>query len=78
MRLGRRSEGKRCVFFQGDACNIDPKWNGLDLVLACNLIDRLYDPRMFLASVHEHMNRGAVLIILSPYTWLEEFTPKVC
>ena len=60
----------------GDACNLKPQFSGYDLVLAANLIDRLYRPRRFLDSIHERINDGGLLIIASPYTWLEEHTPK--
>lgn len=63
-------------FFQADACNLKTLYTGYDLVLACNLIDRLYDPARFLATIHERINRGGILIITSPYTWLEEFTQR--
>ncbi len=66
----------RVEFYQGDACNLPEKFRGYDLVLAANLIDRLYSPRTFLANIHSRMNRGGVLILTSPYTWLEEFTKK--
>jgi len=36
----------------------------------------LYDPRRFLETIHERLNPGGVLVITSPYTWLEEFTKK--
>ena len=63
-------------FFQGDACNLKPMFSGYDLILAANLIDRLYDPAKFLSHVHERLNPGGVLLIVSPYTWLEEHTPR--
>ncbi len=66
----------RVEFYQGDACNLPEKFRGYDLVLAANLIDRLYSPRSFLTTIHTRMNRGAVLILTSPYTWLEDFTKK--
>lgn len=66
----------RVQFFQADACNLPEKFSGYDLVLAANLIDRLYSPRRFLASIHARMNPGGVLLLASPYTWLEEFTKK--
>jgi 5-histidylcysteine sulfoxide synthase/putative 4-mercaptohistidine N1-methyltranferase len=66
----------RADFFQADACNLKPIYTGYDLVLACNLIDRLYDPARFLTTIHERMNEGALLILTSPYTWLEEFTRR--
>ncbi len=49
---------------------------GFDVVLAANLIDRLYDPSAFLTTIHERINDGGFLVILSPYTWLPEYTPK--
>jgi putative 4-mercaptohistidine N1-methyltranferase len=63
-------------FFQGDACNLKPLCSGYDLILAANLIDRLYSPAKFLASVHERLNMGGLLLISSPYTWLTEHTPR--
>ncbi|MFT5577589.1 MAG: 5-histidylcysteine sulfoxide synthase/putative 4-mercaptohistidine N1-methyltransferase [Paraglaciecola psychrophila] len=63
-------------FAQGDACNLKPHYTGYDLVLAANLIDRLYQPSLFLGTIHERMNVGGVLLIASPYTWLEEHTNK--
>ena len=66
----------RVDFFQGDATNLKPQFTGYDLVLAANLIDRLHDPRRFLETIHERLNPGGVLCIVSPYTWLTEFTKK--
>jgi 5-histidylcysteine sulfoxide synthase/putative 4-mercaptohistidine N1-methyltranferase len=63
-------------FFQADACNLPEKFTGYDLVLAANLVDRLYSPRRFLSMIHQRMNPGALLVIASPYTWLETFTKK--
>ncbi len=67
---------ERVQFFQADACNLPDKFSGYDLVLAANLIDRLYSPRRFLAMIHERINPGGLLVLTSPYTWLEEFTQK--
>ena len=74
--LGLDGVANRVEFFQGDATNLKPQFTGYDLILAGNLIDRLYDPKRFLESVHERLNLGGVLILTSPYTWLEEFTAK--
>ena len=63
-------------FWQGDACNLKPNFTGYDLILAANLIDRLYSPRQFLSKIHERLNLGGILMITSPYTWLEEHTPR--
>ena len=66
----------RVEFFQADACNLKPLYSGYDLVLACNLIDRLYDPFVFLEMIHERIKPRGLLIITSPYTWLGEFTKR--
>lgn len=66
----------RVSFHQGDACNLAPEFSDYDLVLAANLIDRLYRPRLFLDSIHQRIRAGGLLILASPYTWLEEHTPK--
>ncbi|MCF6178486.1 MAG: putative 4-mercaptohistidine N1-methyltransferase, partial [Geopsychrobacter sp.] len=63
-------------FLQGDAHNLKPQFKEYDLVIAANLLDRLYDPALFLATIHKRINSGGLLIIASPYTWLEEFTKK--
>jgi 5-histidylcysteine sulfoxide synthase/putative 4-mercaptohistidine N1-methyltranferase len=74
--IGLDRVADRVEFFQGDATNLKPQFTGYDLVLAANLIDRLYDPKKFLETVHERLNLGGILVITSPYTWLEEFTNK--
>lgn len=67
---------KKVEFFQGDACNLKGLFSSYDLILANNLIDRLYNPKKFLEEVHEKLNAKGILILASPYTWLEEFTNK--
>ena len=74
--LGLDRVADRVEFVQGDATNLKPQFAGYDLALAANLIDRLQDPRRFLETIHERMNTGGVLVVASPYTWLEEFTKK--
>ena len=61
-------------FFQADACNLKALYTGYDLVFAGNLIDRLYDPVQFLQDIHMRINENGMLVLTSPYTWLEEFT----
>ena len=74
--LGLADYADRVSFYQGDACNLKPQFTGYDLVLAANLIDRLYQPKGFLKDITQRINDGGLLIIASPYTWLEEHTPK--
>lgn len=74
--LNLEGTAQRVAFHQGDACDLKPEFTGYDLVLAGNLIDRLYDPSLFLARIHERLNEDGLLLIASPYTWLEDYTPK--
>ncbi|MEG3133018.1 5-histidylcysteine sulfoxide synthase [Rouxiella sp. T17] len=69
-------QASRVQFMQGDACNLKPQTESYDLVLASNLIDRLRDPRRFLRDITPRIVSGGILMLSSPYTWLEEFTPK--
>jgi putative 4-mercaptohistidine N1-methyltranferase len=61
---------------QGDACNLKAIYTGYDVVFAGNLIDRLYDPAVFLGEIATRVVPEGLLVITSPYTWLEEYTPK--
>jgi len=74
--MGLAETTDKVEFWQGDAHNLKPHFKDYDLVLACNLIDRLSDPQKFLNHLGERIVPGGTLVIFSPYTWLEEFTDK--
>lgn len=74
--LGLAHVADKVSFFQADACNLKDIYTGYDLVLAANLIDRLYSPRRFLSTIHERITPGGLLVLTSPYTWLEEHTER--
>ena len=73
-RLGLVEAAPRVQFMQGDACNLKPLYADYDLVFAGNLIDRLYDPAQFLQLIAGRVVVDGLLVITSPYTWLEEYT----
>ena len=74
--LGLEAVRDRVEFVQGDACNLKPIHADYDLVVAANLIDRLHSPRKLLDSIHTRIRPGGLLVITSPYTWLEEHTAR--
>ena len=74
--LGLAETAGRVEFRQGDACNLKDAVTGFDLILAANLIDRLYTPRLFLDDVAGRLNPGGLLVLASPYTWLEDHTRR--
>lgn len=45
------------------------------MILASNLLCRLPNPRKFLSEVPRFLNPGGSLVLISPYSWLEEYTP---
>ena len=63
-------------FVVGDACDLPKEWSGFDLVHAANLICRLPDPRLLLDRLPDLVKVGGQLLLATPFTWLEEFTPK--
>lgn len=63
-------------FYQEDACNLDSRHKDYDLIFAGNLLDRLNDPKQFLASVQQYLSKEGVLVMSSPYTLLSEYTPR--
>ena len=67
---------ERLKFIQGDAQNLDSGLGQFDLIVMANLIDRLPDPSSCLNSLIDFLKPNGQLLITSPYTWLEEFTPK--
>ena len=67
----------RLSFYQGDACNLPSDLGQFGCVLAANLVCRLPNPYQFLDRLPSLVAPGGVLVITSPYSWLEEFTPKV-
>ncbi|HET7662038.1 MAG TPA: 5-histidylcysteine sulfoxide synthase [Rhodanobacteraceae bacterium] len=74
--LGLQEVADKVTFWQGDACNLKPQFTGYDVILAANLVDRLYDPAKFLATIHERLHVGGLLLIATPCTWLAEHTPR--
>ncbi len=74
--LNLEASASRVSFFQGDACNLKSHFKGYDLIMANNLIDRLYEPRRFLDAIHERLNHEGILVLTSPYTWSEAYTKK--
>jgi putative 4-mercaptohistidine N1-methyltranferase len=67
---------ERCRFEVGDATGLPPDIGQFEVVLAANLIDRVKTPGKLLDSFSGLVRPGGHLILSSPYTWLEEFTPK--
>ncbi|KAL7447072.1 hypothetical protein ACHAXM_010743 [Skeletonema potamos] len=72
---------KRVNFFQGDACALSEYADSkegftFDAVMLSNLLCRLPDPMAALNAMPKIVNKGGVVVMVTPFTWLEEFTKK--
>lgn len=63
-------------FRVGDATALPADLGPFDLVVLANLIDRVADPQRCLSALGSLVRPGGVALVSSPYTWLEEFTPR--
>ncbi|MFN0068965.1 MAG: putative 4-mercaptohistidine N1-methyltransferase [Limisphaerales bacterium] len=62
-------------FEVADALELPAGFGDFDVVHAANLLDRVPAPRRLLAGLAGRVRPGGRLILTSPYTWLEEYTP---
>jgi SAM-dependent methyltransferase len=62
----------------GDACNLPSDLGQFGCILAANLICRLPNPYKFLDRLPSLVAPGGIVVFTCPFSWLEEFTPKVC
>ncbi len=66
----------RVRFETGDAMDLRPDLGAFDLVHAANLLCRLTDPERLIARLPSLVKPGGQLLLATPCTWLEEFTPR--
>ena len=78
-----RALRERARFVVGDACDLDasvPCSGGekdmFDGVVMANLLCRLPDPIACLDGIAARVTAGGVVVITTPFTWLDEFTPR--
>ncbi len=65
----------RVTFAVGDAHDLPEAYGSFDVVHAANLLCRMVRPAALLERFPSLVRQGGQLIITSPYTWDEEFTP---
>jgi putative 4-mercaptohistidine N1-methyltranferase len=75
-RLPNGIEAARLRFMQGDAMTLPEDLGTFDRVHAANLLCRLTDPMKLLNRLPELVRPGGELVLATPCTWLEEFTPS--
>jgi putative 4-mercaptohistidine N1-methyltranferase len=71
---------KRVNFFTGDACKLQElpieMGTSYDGVIMSNLLCRLPDPIGCLNGLNPIVNHGGVVVLVTPFSWLTEFTPR--
>ena len=75
-RVPKGVEPNRVNFEVGDAHNLSEEIGGYDVIHAANLLCRMERPMALLSRLPSLVVPGGQLIITSPYTWDEEFTPS--
>lgn len=63
-------------FMTGDACSLPANMAPVDAILAANLICRLPDPTQFLNALPRLVKPGGVVVLTTPWSWLQAWTPK--
>ncbi|CAJ1346414.1 unnamed protein product [Effrenium voratum] len=73
-----RAKGRpsRCSFACADAADFMQQGLRFDLILACNVLCRLRRPRQWLASLPTSLSPQGVVVLVTPFAWLEAFTPR--
>jgi putative 4-mercaptohistidine N1-methyltranferase len=79
MRIAAIPEGtypERIVFKCDDILALSEERASFHVVLAANVLCRLRDPRALLNQLPSLLVPEGQLILISPYSWLKEFTPQ--
>jgi putative 4-mercaptohistidine N1-methyltranferase len=66
-----------CIRFQqGDAMHLPPDLGVFERLHAANLVCRLPQPELLLERLPSLVSPGGELVLATPCTWLDEFTPR--
>lgn len=65
---------KNIKAFVDDANTMNECADDYSCIIACNLIDRLNNPKEFIKLIKQKIAQGGLIIIIDPYNWSEEFT----
>ena len=72
---GEDIDASKLRFLQGDAMDLPEELGSFDRVHAANLLCRLPEPKRLLERLPSLVKPGGELVLATPCTWLEEFTP---
>lgn len=75
-RVSPEIDRSRVAFEQGDATALREGLGTFDAVLAANLLCRLREPERCLQQFAGLVRPGGQLVVTTPCTWLDDFTPR--
>ncbi len=78
-RIDPAIDRSRVSFRQADACSLPAELVDFDAVMLANLLCRLPSPKSLLGRLGGHrglVKVGGLVALFSPYSWLEQFTPR--
>lgn len=78
VRIDDLDRGK-VEFRRADACSLPPEFVDFDAVLIANVLCRISSPMSLLnrlAGDRGIVKPGGLLVMTTPFTWMEEFTPR--
>ncbi len=64
------------IFSQGDAVNLKSVFKDYDVILVQHVLENCYNPKLFLASIHQRLNEHGLLFLLSNYHFNQATTEK--
>ncbi|MDZ4834872.1 MAG: 5-histidylcysteine sulfoxide synthase [Candidatus Melainabacteria bacterium] len=73
------TQRSRVNFRRADACSLPPEFIDFDAVLIANVLCRLPSPMSLLNRLSGDrgvVKRGGVVVITTPFTWMETYTPR--
>jgi len=69
----------RVTFRRADACSLPPEFVDFDAVLIANVLCRISSPMALLGRLSGDrgvVKPGGILVLTTPFTWMEEYTPR--
>ncbi|MFD2167904.1 5-histidylcysteine sulfoxide synthase [Thalassotalea euphylliae] len=64
------------AFSQGDASNLKAVFNGYDVVIAQQVLEKCYDPKEFMKEATSRINKSGLLVLASDYQFNNEVAMK--
>lgn len=75
-QLGLQTAVERIHFMQGDVCNLKAVLADYDVIVAANLLEQTYDPKLALTNLKSRLKSGGYLVLSTNYLWQQALVDK--